>query len=79
MTAHNKRTETYAWLIAKGRGGYPRIETLSWSRLAAIYDASRAHGPVRKAIHDEARRCGYTPRVILRLHGATTVDRRYRG
>ena len=64
-----KRPETYEWMMARGRDGTRRIEKLGWTRLARIYNANRPNGPVRKAIDAECRRLGYTPRVILGLHG----------
>lgn len=63
------RPETYEWLVARGRNGSRRIEKLGWKRLARIYNANRPNSPVRKAINAECRRLGYTPRVILGLHG----------
>jgi len=62
---------TAAWLKAPAnriQGGCPRIQRLGWKRLARMYFAARAGGPVRKAINAECRRCGYTPRVILTLN-----------
>jgi len=61
--------ETYRWLMAKGRGGEPRVRTLGWNRLARIYRASKPGSRIRKAITNEARRCGYTPSTIIALHG----------
>lgn len=69
MAKTKRSAETYEWLMAKGRGGVRRVETLGWKRLARIYDANRPNSPIRKAINAEARRCGYTPRVILGLNG----------
>ena len=63
-----RTTETYEWLMAEGRGGERRIEKLGWKRLARIYDANRPNSPIRRAINAEARRLGYTPRVILGLN-----------
>jgi hypothetical protein len=59
---------TLKFLMSPGRWGRRKIETLSWKRLAAIYDANRPGGAVRKAINREARRCGYTPSTILALN-----------
>ena len=59
------RPETYEWLTARTRLGR-RIERLGWRRLAGIYWAAGAK--VRRAIRNEARRCGYTPSTILALH-----------
>jgi len=64
-----KTTEnTHEWLMARGRGGVRRIETLGWKRLAKMYFDAKPGSPIRKAINAEARRCGYTPRVILALN-----------
>lgn len=62
-------TETYEWLMARGRDGARRIEKLGWPRLARIYNANRPNSPVRKAINAECRRLGYTPRMILGING----------
>lgn len=62
------RTETYEWLMARGRDGVRRIEKLGWPRLARIYNANRPNSPVRKAINAECRRLGYTPHVILGIN-----------
>ena len=68
-TKTKNANETLAWLKAEGRTkGLPRIKTLSWSRLARIYDRQPACSPIRRAIEREARSCGYTPRTILALH-----------
>ena len=56
---------TFAWLTTRGRSGRRPVETLGWKRLAAIYYANRPGSKIRQAINAEARRCGYTPRVIL--------------
>ena len=74
-TKKNAKAETYEWLMAKtrlpsGHGtpavpGGRRIERLGWRRLARIYWAGDAK--VRRAIRNEARRCGYTPSTILAL------------
>jgi len=69
MKKGRKAQETYRWLVAKGRGGEPRVRTLGWNRLARIYRASKPGSVVRKAIANEARRCGYTPSTIIALHG----------
>jgi len=45
-----------------------RIEALSWTRLARLWQDSRAGGPVRRAIVAECRRLGYRPTTILSLH-----------
>ena len=64
-----KRDETtLAFLTSPGRWGRKKIETLSWKRLAASYNASKPGSAVRKAINAEARRCGYTPSTILTLN-----------
>jgi len=64
-TKKNAKAETYEYLMAKTRLGR-RIERLGWRRLASIYQASGEK--VRRAIRNEARRCGYTPSTILALH-----------
>jgi len=64
-TKMNAKAETYEWLMGKTRLGR-RIERLGWRRLARIYEAGGAK--VRRAILNEARRCGYTPSTILALH-----------
>ena len=64
----NDERTTVAWLTARMRNGRKRIEVLGWKRLARIYGAAKPGGPVRKAINAEARRCGYTPRMILALN-----------
>jgi len=64
-TKKNAKAETHEWLTAKTRLGR-RIERLGWHRLARIYWAGGAR--VRRAIRNEARRCGYTPSTILALH-----------
>jgi len=56
------------WLLSRGRNGRPRIETLGWKRLAAIYESHAPGSVVRRAVNAEARRCGYTPRAILALN-----------
>ena len=56
------------WLTAKMRNGRRRIEVLSWKHLAAIYSDVKPGSAIRKAINAEARRCGYTPSVILALN-----------
>ena len=66
--AARKRQATVKFLTSPGRGGRPKIETLGWKRLAAIYYASAPGSAVRKAINAEARRCGYTPSTILALN-----------
>ena len=63
-----QRQATVKFLNSPGRWGRPKIETLGWKRLAAIYYANKPGSAVRKAINAEARRCGYTPRTILALH-----------
>ena len=64
-----KTLETYEWLMARGRDGVRRVEKLGWTRLTRMYNANRPNSPIRKAINAECRRLGYTPRVILGLHG----------
>lgn len=66
--SRNRRGGAYEWLTTTMRNGRRRIEVLGWKRLAAIYLDARPGSPVRKAIEREARRCGYTPRVILAIH-----------
>ena len=56
---------TFEWLTSRGRNGCRRVETLGWKRLATIYYANRPGSKIRQAINAEARRCGYTPWVIL--------------
>jgi len=68
MKKAKSNAETQEWLTARGRDGRRRIEKLGWKRLARIYLAARPGSAVRKAINAEARRCGYTPRVILALN-----------
>ncbi len=68
MKKAKSNTETHEWLTARGRDGRRRIEKLGWKRLARIYLAARPGSAIRKAINAEARRCGYTPRVILALN-----------
>ena len=60
--------KTVKFLTSPGRWGRPKIETLGWKRLAAIYYASAPGSAVRAAINAEARRCGYTPSTILALN-----------
>ena len=43
----------------------PRIERLSWKRLAEIYNDERTTKDVKTLIEREARRCGYEPLAIL--------------
>ena len=61
------KPESFAWLMAKTPRGR-RIEILSWKRLAKIYYANKPNSPIRRAINAEARKCGYTPRVILAIN-----------
>ena len=61
------KPETYEWLMAPTRAGR-RIEILSWKRLAKIYYANQPNSRIRRAINAEARKCGYTPRVILAIN-----------
>ena len=61
------KPETYEWLMANTPRGR-RIETLTWKRLAKIYYANQPNSPIRRAINAEARKCGYTPRVILAIN-----------
>ena len=68
MKRAEKKAETVESLAGRGRWGCRRIETLGWKRLAATYSAERPGSPVRKMIEREARRCGYTPRVVLALN-----------
>ncbi len=63
-----RKTETYEWLMAQSRAGARRIEKLGWKRLARIYYAAQPGSAVRRAIHNECRRCGYTPRIVLGIH-----------
>ena len=63
-----ERQATMDFLMSPGRWGRPKVETLSWKRLAAIYNASKPGSGIRKAINTEARRCGYTPSTILALN-----------
>jgi hypothetical protein len=63
-----QRQATVKFVTSPGRWGRPKIETLGWKRLAAIYAASQPGSSVRKAINAEARRCGYTPSTILALN-----------
>jgi len=63
-----QRQATVKFLTSPGRGGRPKIETLGWKRLAAIYYANKPGSAVRAAINAEARRCGYTPSTILALN-----------
>jgi hypothetical protein len=63
-----QRQATVKFLTSPGRWGRPKIETLGWKRLAAIYAATQPGSSVRRAINAEARRCGYTPRTILALN-----------
>ncbi len=58
-------TADHAWLMAKDRTGVPRVQRLSWGRLARIYYARSTTKTVRDAIKREARRCGYRVDVIL--------------
>jgi len=67
-TNRNAKTIDLAWLMAKGRKGEPRIRTLTWGRLARIYDAKATTPAMRSAIRREARRCGYEPRMVLGLN-----------
>ena len=66
--ARPPQPETLAWLMHTNRQGQKRIEILGWRRLAKIYYANQQNSPIRKAIETEARKCGYTPSVILGLH-----------
>ena len=59
---------TYQGLMARDPRGGRRIEHLSWTYLARLWTASRPNSPVRRATIAEARRLGYTPRVVLGLH-----------
>ena len=61
-------TKTHEWLMARGKSGARRIEKLGWKRLAKMYFEAKPGSPIRKAINNECRRCGYTPRVILALN-----------
>lgn len=61
------KPESLEWLMAKSHRR-PRIQNLGWKHLARIYLANRPGGAIRRAIEREARRCGYTPRIILALH-----------
>ena len=63
-----ERQATVKFLMSPGRWGRPKVETLGWTRLAAIYAATAPGSAVRRAINAEARRCGYTPRTILALN-----------
>ena len=63
-----QRQATVKFLTSPGRWGRPKIETLGWKPLAAIYAATAPGSAVRKTINTEARRCGYTPRTILALN-----------
>ena len=63
-TTRPAKPESLEWLMAPSRNGR-RIETLGWKRLAKIYYANKPNSPIRRAINAEARKCGYTPRVIL--------------
>ncbi|TWT44997.1 hypothetical protein RAS1_14170 [Phycisphaerae bacterium RAS1] len=67
INAKTTRTNLMTWLNADGRRGR-RIETLSWGRLARIYNSRSATPAVRRAIEREARKCGYTPSTILHLN-----------
>jgi len=58
---------TVAWLTGTMWRGRPRIEALSWRKLAAIHEYT-TDAEVRRVIRREARRCGYTPNTILGLH-----------
>jgi len=60
---------TAKWLTERNRSGRRRVEVLGWARLARLWRAARPGSRVRRMIGNEARRCGYTPRVILALHG----------
>ena len=60
--------ETLEWLMHTNRQGHKRIEILGWRRLAKIYYANQPNSAIRKAIETEARKCGYTPSVILGLN-----------
>ena len=61
---------TAEWLDSRGRNGRRHVEVLGWKRLAALYYANKPGSAVRKSIEREARRCGYTPRVILAINAA---------
>jgi hypothetical protein len=67
-TTKHKKNAGEEWLTAKMRNGRRRIEVLGWRRLAAIYASARPGSATRKAINAEARRCGYTPHVILAIN-----------
>ena len=58
--------ESLPWLMARNRTGQIRIRTLSWGRLARIYQ--RSGRDIRHAIEREARRLGYRPEVVLGLN-----------
>ena len=60
--------ETLEWLLAIGRSGLRRIDTLSWGRLNRIYHSRNATPQIRQAIERAARRCGYRPQTILGLN-----------
>ena len=66
-----KRTDerkTAEWLTGRYRNGSRRVEVLGWRRLAAMWNAARPGGAVRRAIAAECRRCGYRPTTILALN-----------
>lgn len=60
--------ETLEWLLAAGRNGVRRIDTLSWGRLGKIYRSRNATRQIRQAIERAARRCGYCPQTIMGLN-----------
>jgi len=69
--ATNKRTNgqgTVAWLKATTPTGAPRIQTLSWGRLARVYNAKTSTPATRRMIEREARRVGYVPSIVLNLN-----------
>lgn len=69
MTAQKTTTPaSHEWLMGRDKNGEPRIETLSWKRLARIYRENKPGSKVRKAINAECIRLGYTPSKILGLN-----------
>ncbi len=62
------KNETYEWLMVEGTNGVRRIEKLGWRRLARIYYRAKPGSTVRRAINNECRRSGYTPRIVLGIH-----------
>ena len=72
-TKRTQKTDIYdtamtSMLMSRSRWGLPKVQTLGWKRLTAVYHAAKPGSKVRRMIATEARRCGYTPKTILALN-----------